>query len=99
MDLEDAKEILEACDRIEASDPIFGGHCVDVTWVLCGAKIADGHFSPEHSSVFLTNWVNPHHFKGLDAKALRHCGGLISMTGIDCIDQLIIKKGDCDAFQ
>lgn len=80
MNLAEAKEMLDQCVRIEESDEIFGGCAVDVDWVLCDVKIADGHFNPERSSVFLVGWTLPHQFKGIEAKALRTCGTLKEKT-------------------
>ena len=76
MELEEAKKILEECDRWELRDHAFGD--MEVTWTKAKRTIATGYTGS--SSVYVT--IGESHVTGSftndDARALMSCGTLVS---------------------
>lgn len=72
MELEQAVEILEGCERWELRDHAFGD--TEVTWTKEETQIASGYFSGSITDVCFGAdylWVK---FEGDDARRLRECG-------------------------
>lgn len=70
MDVNEAKEILDSCDRQELRDHAFGD--MEITWTRAGFEIAYG-FGGRECGVTM---VGGESFEGDQARKLVHCGTL-----------------------
>lgn len=72
MTLEEAKELLDKCDRGEQRDHAFGD--TEITWWLDGKEVAGGYFGGGSANVWIDHQEFRAAFKGEVAQQLRKCG-------------------------
>lgn len=77
MDLNEAKEFLNDCDRVELRDHAFGD--LEVSWLKDGKEVAFGYLSGVSQSVCIVL----EQFKGEDAKSLVECGKAVTVQRND----------------
>ena len=65
---EQAKALLNDCERDELRDHAFGD--AEVYWMLSGEEVASGYFGIEAQEVYVNGLV----FRGDEARELRQCG-------------------------
>lgn len=98
MELTEAKELLNLCDRWESRDHAFGDR--EVGWTFDGKDVADGYFGGGHSGVSIhaldgtISWS----FDKADAYELAKCGateniGRNDETGPDTFTEGYIMPG------
>lgn len=73
LTVEDAKTLLDSCQRYELRDHAFGDS--EVTWSKDEQEIAEGYFSSSLNSVTFDDGTV---FGGNAASMLRQCGHLVS---------------------
>lgn len=71
MELEEAKTLLDGCDRVELRDHAFGDK--EVFWDKNGVDIAEGYAGSSMVSVTMEEGTS---FTNDDARALMSCGTL-----------------------
>jgi len=74
MTLEEAKKVLDDCQRDELRDHAFGD--AEVSWMRDGEEVASGYFGSTASVSFYKNGTckSVAGFEGEDARKLRWCG-------------------------
>jgi hypothetical protein len=74
MILDEAKELLNRCERYELRDHAFGD--TEIDWIIRGAKdpVAWGYFGAAGASVTICVGEKAYDFVREDAQALRKCG-------------------------
>lgn len=77
MNFEEAKTLLNSCERSELRDHAFGD--TEICWVLDGAEVADGYFGNKIASVS----VGGRSFFRDEARELRKCGKLVTIERND----------------
>lgn len=87
MTLDEAKEILDQCERDELRDHAFGDS--EVSWIRNGKEVASGYFGRTENTYVsfgpykevrengkIVRFEALGSFNGDDAEKLRHCGKL-----------------------
>lgn len=82
MNLDEAKEFLNQCERSELRDHAFGD--AEVYWSLNGEEVATGYFGSSGTGgvSILHNGVTTN-FEKDEAQQLRNCGALTNTTRND----------------
>lgn len=78
MNVKEAKEILDGCDRHELRDHAFGD--MEISWTLRGFEVAYGYAGGNQWGVHL---VGDTAFEGEEAKQLVVCGKLMHIERND----------------
>lgn len=94
MDIDEAKTLLDDCDRIELRDHAFGD--VEVTWEKEGVIVATGEFSRQHAQVWIAMGEGnpPVTFRGELGRPLRECGTLMTVHRNDETGPDEFKEGE-----
>lgn len=90
MELAEAKELLDSCDRSELRDHAFGD--VEVFWSKDHEEIGGGFFGGGNASVWISGKDTA--FDNDEARSLRECGKLVAVERNDETGPENFTEGD-----